>query len=890
MAIHHTNSSFGIEQITTKPLRIKSGVLNWLGELIGGWVYELIKLSPEDCVRLQQLNQNGTVVYVAQNKSHISLLHQLYTLSQMELPQPGWISGTPDLGICSLDRFLNNLDKLSRGNELRNSINWGVWPALDDILAYRSLKAGEPVSLCLNSAYQGLKEPWPYFQELIPLIKAQGSSEKPLFLVPYLLLSSIQPPKQQVGFFKRLLGNGLFDTARDFFNLLLPEGDQFARARLGDPLNLKEWLACQPANLPQEEICGRLYCELRQRFLDQERVAIGPRKPPRTDALHAILQDPKVLAAAGITAETPLKDRHIFELKTQKIVNEVAANYNGRFLRFFCYLIESIISKIYDDVIIDRDSLHNVALAASKGPLIICPSHKSHVDYLIASVMLLRSGLTPPHIAAGVNLSFWPLGPIFRRAGAFFIRRTFKGDKFYAAVFKSYVRYLLANGYSIEFFMEGGRSRTGKLLMPKLGMMNMILEAWREEGFPEVHVVPLSIDYERIVEVGSYTKELAGGEKKPESIKGLLASGRFLSLNCGRIYMNFAQPIRLRDYLEEQCRHFETVGHPEQLSDDNWRTINKRLSYNTLYNVGTAVTVTPTALVALVMLSHESRTFTREQLNYRLEFFCKILYSCGIKFSPLLENQLSASIEAVLDNLLSSGKIERESHHRTVKTPVYKLSETAPIELDFYKNNIMQQLAPLAISAAAILHTMTENDQADLLSYSQVKEHVEFLSQLFKNEFLFAPVPDGLNNFDIALTYLAAHGIVSVTAENQIKVERKNQLKWLNATLDCFVEAYWAVVSNLSKLRSFPLWQGEFGKQCLEDCRSRFTRGLLIYAEAASKILINNALNWLIEAGYLTKEGPDPNPNKRPLVLAITEAQEEELLNKLKAFLPQYRQ
>src|SRR5262249_32298605 len=155
-----------------------------------------------------------------------------------------------------------------------------------------------------------------------------------------------------------------------------------------------------------------------------------------------------------------------------------------------------------------RAGLDQVRQAARRGSLILCPSHKSHVDYLVLSYVFYEYGLMPPYIAAGANLSFWPLGYISRRGGAFFLRRTLKGSPLYAAVFRAYVHKLVAERLPVEFFIEGGRSRTGKLLPPKLGLLGMLCEAARERPAARPQVVPISIVYEKIIEEKSYADEL----------------------------------------------------------------------------------------------------------------------------------------------------------------------------------------------------------------------------------------------------------------------------------------------------------------------------------------------------------------------------------------------
>ena len=210
-------------------------------------------------------------------------------------------------------------------------------------------------------------------------------------------------------------------------------------------------------------------------------------------------------------------------------------------LRFVDICVALIFNRIYDGIIVDQRGLARVAEASRKGPVVFVPCHRSHVDYLALSHTLWRYSLVPPHIAAGINLSFFPMGYIFRRSGAFFMRRTFRGNPLYAAVFKHYIFELLKMGVNTEFFIEGTRTRTGKLLMPKYGMVKMIVEAWQSGACEDVQFVPVSIDYERIIEASSYQRELAGAEKKKEDLGALLKTTGVLRSKFGDSISNLGR-------------------------------------------------------------------------------------------------------------------------------------------------------------------------------------------------------------------------------------------------------------------------------------------------------------------------------------------------------------
>src|SRR5437763_3680148 len=202
------------------------------------------------------------------------------------------------------------------------------------------------------------------------------------------------------------------------------------------------------------------------------------------------------------------------------------ANFNGLYFG----LLEAIFNRIWPRVFtaLEIVGLENVIECVKEHPVVLVPCHRSHFDYLILSYIFHLNYLSPPHIAAGDNLSFWPMGPLFRGAGAFFIRRSFEDDELYKMVFRKYLTFLIREGYTQEFFIEGGRSRTGKILTPKLGMLSAILGAFVDGVRHDLYLVPVSIHYGRVVEEEAYKRELVGADKEKESIWSLLKARRLL--------------------------------------------------------------------------------------------------------------------------------------------------------------------------------------------------------------------------------------------------------------------------------------------------------------------------------------------------------------------------
>ena len=283
------------------------------------------------------------------------------------------------------------------------------------------------------------------------------------------------------------------------------------------------------------------------------------------------------------------------------MLDELAATPDPPTLRGLEIAADTLVDRVYAGVDVDQEGIERVREAAKKGSLVLLPSHKSHVDYMLLSFVLRKNALQIPAIAAGDNLAFFPIGPVFRNAGAFFIRRSFKGDRLYMAVVDAYVRRLIRDGFAIEFFLEGGRSRQGKLLAPKLGILNMVVDAALGVEHRPVSFVPVSIGYERTIEAGSYARELSGAEKKKEDAAALLKLGDVLREKYGRANVQFGQVLDLDELCKQQGIARGAMPPPKR------RALVTRLAHRVMAEINRVTAVTAGSLVATVLLSHGRR-------------------------------------------------------------------------------------------------------------------------------------------------------------------------------------------------------------------------------------------------------------------------------------------
>ncbi len=260
-----------------------------------------------------------------------------------------------------------------------------------------------------------------------------------------------------------------------------------------------------------EKIAQKIARVAKMHFAKLRYSAMGPRLPNRDAMFNKILNSEVIQAAIAEEAKksSPEKARK----EAEKIINEIAADVKHESLRVADRVLSWLWNKLYQGINVQNaDRVRKLALEGHE--IVYVPCHRSHMDYLLLSYLLYHQGLVPPHIAAGINLNFWPAGPIFRSWGAFFIRRTFKGNRLYSTIFREYLAELFYRGYSVEYFIEGGRSRTGRLLEPKTGMMSMSLQALQRGLNRSLSIVPVYIGYEHVLEVDTYAKELRGAAKR----------------------------------------------------------------------------------------------------------------------------------------------------------------------------------------------------------------------------------------------------------------------------------------------------------------------------------------------------------------------------------------
>lgn len=432
-------------------------------------------------------------------------------------------------------------------------------------------------------------------------------------------------------------------------------------ARFGQPLSYRAY-ADQLSETVGSDGAGavrrRLGRALHFHFLHVRTATLGPTLAPRATVVRDVLSAVSVRAAIEAEAHNkglPLKKT---QQRARKLVNEIAADYSTGVLRVLEHVLTWIWHRVFDGV--EVNGLERIRDLAQSHEILYLPSHRSHADYLLLSYVLYRAGLVPPHIAAGINLNFWPVGGILRRGGAFYIRRKFSGDKLYAAVFRAYVDGLIRRGYPISFYPEGGRSRTGRLLQPKTGMMAMVVDSALRQRARKVAVVPVFVGYDKVWEVGSYFKELSGEAKKQESAEALLKAGKILGKSYGRVYVSFGEPQILQDCADQHLpdwRERFAVEHPEQPPE--FTDFIRQLTLDHMRRINRAAAVSPVSLCACALLATPRNAAAEDELIEQFGHLLGLLDAWPYREELLVPD---GDAKALLETALPVARIRRLEH------------------------------------------------------------------------------------------------------------------------------------------------------------------------------------------------------------------------------------
>jgi glycerol-3-phosphate O-acyltransferase len=819
--------------------------------------FDPVKVPLEAARELRALAARGSLVFVMRSPSLLSYLYLRWFLRRHGLPP------------------------LRAAQGLHGPLAWLASVRRSRRAFEEALSAGEA-----SVVFLGRREAHDPFSTLV---RVQRDLFQPVLLVPVLLVWSRRAQKLKPSIWDVLYGS---PEAPSAFANAIAFLRNFRRAvfGVGRPLDLKMViveLGTEPDVVLARKVRGVLHQHLAREF----RTAVGPPLKAPSRVREKVLRDRGLRATIEAVARERGREAAAIVREAEKDLREIASLYDPRVIQLMRGLLTSVFRRLYTSVEVDEEGLARVKRAAAGAPIVLCPSHKSYVDFLVLPLVLYDHGMTPPHVAAGINLAFWPFDKLARRGGAFFIRRKVKGDRVYTAVLRAYVKHLLRDRFPQEFYVEGGRSRTGKLLFPKTGLVSMEVDAWLEGAADDVIFVPVAIDYEKLIEAASYARELAGGEKEKESLRGLLGAVRVLARRYERLYVQFEEPISLRQVAEARLG-----GSADRLSvDDAWageadgraaavdragradtpaeakRRLVQTLANRIAYGISRAVTITPVGLVAAALLSHTRRGIAAPEVGRRIDLLRYIAAEGGARLArglpgapsdPLAPGPISDAVRR-----LESGGVVRVAI--AAGDAIYQVPDEKRPVLDYHRNAVIHRYVPPALVAAAARGAGPDASVAD------VREGALWLSRLLKLEFMYRVGATFDEIFEQNLDFLVR---VRALARDDGRLRPGAEawsLAFLAELVRPYLEAYRLAAATV--LERLPAGAGAATDRkallvaSMEHGLAAFLAGGIALRESVSKAPLENALEWLVDQGLLGEENGALALRDREAVRAIVD-------------------
>ena len=526
-----------------------------------------------------------------------------------------------------------------------------------------------------------------------------------------------------------------------------------------------------------------------------QRAVFGDRyKVPRL-LVEQIIAEPSFRDRIAATGATLGLTRDESLGRAERALRELGTSHNLFAMELFRRFTRWLYTLAYEpEIDVDAGELDKLREFGRRSPLVFIPSHKSNFDHVALYSLLASSGFPPPHTAAGINMAFFPMSRILPGTGAYFLRRSFSDDPIYKESLRAFINTLVQHRFHQEFFIEGGRSRSGKLLPPRYGILNYVVDGARRHDLGEVLFVPVAIAYDQILELAEYVRQNLGDEKENESFPFLLRQIRAArAAKLGRIHMRFAEPISLREYLD-------------RTGDE--KLVVEKLAFRIANGINAVTPLTPASVSCAVLVCAGRRALSQGEFEAQV--------------GRLLDYARALSTTGVLERY--DGGVE----------PVYYVGPTGRHAASYYRNTAIHFLVSRAIADLAARAAAADPQGRDMRALALR------LRELLKFEFFFAEREPFAREIE---------------REAQLLVrEHAAKLRPLLAAsprilLD-FLESYWVVTETLRRLpAAAPTPSAGVLRRCHQIGRQLLLQDRVQSPELFSNTNFANALRLLENLG-----------------------------------------
>ncbi|MHA1176941.1 glycerol-3-phosphate 1-O-acyltransferase PlsB [Psychrobacter faecalis] len=583
-------------------------------------------------------------------------------------------------------------------------------------------------------------------------------------------------------------------------------------------------------------------------YLDKQRASmLGPDLSDRRNLVDKLVYSPAIKHA--IEAEAAASGTSVREARmlAKGYANEMVNDYSHSIVRGFYKFLTWLWTQLYDGVEVHH--FERVRELAADYELIYVPCHRSHVDYLLLSYVIYMRGLSIPYVAAGDNLDVPVLGPLLRGAVAFYIRRSFRGNALYTAVLREYMHTLITRNTPIEYFIEGGRSRSGRLLPPKMGMLAMTVHSQLRRTNKPVVFIPTYIGYERIMEGGTYVGELKGKPKESESLIGLLKVGRKIERIFGNVHLSFGTPLHLSDFMQkfDVPANSLPADRTDTPLDDKTSAMVDNIGVKVMQHINKAAVITPVSLLSLVLLSAPKAALDEDICREQIA-----LYQGLAQHLPYSDDTIITDMtpQQIIDYGIKLKLIERIPH---ILGDIIQVAGKQAALLSYFRNNILHVFILLSFLSALVARN-------GRIERSRLNSIAEQLYPFLQSELFLYYSAHGLQEtLNKKVDSLLASGLIVELSDGMLSVPETNskcyqQLQVLATPVEQSLERYFMTLALLAQQGSGNLTENEV----VDLCHLLGQRLSVLYADDIpdffDRALFTSFIGALIRLDYLQKD------------------------------------
>jgi glycerol-3-phosphate O-acyltransferase len=633
-------------------------------------------------------------------------------------------------------------------------------------------------------------------RELVSVLRRDTSD---VLLVPVAVYWGRAPQREHLSWFRLLLSEdwALASSLKRTLSVLL--NGRSIVVEFGAGVRLRSLVAEGTAD---NQAARRIARHLNGLLVASRTAYVGPDLSHRRTLMVEVLRGRTVRALVAQEAAEGKVSRREALLKARGMFEEIAANYSHIFVGIAYRAFRWLFARMYDRVIVAHaDTLASVAAG---NELIYVPCHRSTMDDVLMPYAIYSHGHAVPHIAAGINLNLPLVGPLLRKGGGFFMRRSFRGSALYSAVFMRYLGAIMARGHSIQYFIEGGRSRTGRSLSPKTGMLSMTVRSYLRQPVRPIMFVPVYIGYERVMEVDSYVGELSGKPKEKETLLGFLRSLKRLRENFGHVHVNIGEPIALTPLLDEHQPDWRSKLGQDGRGAGIGPAVDA-LAQNIMRNIHAAAAVTPVNLLAIVLLATPRQVLRDADLQRQLAVYLQLL-----RDAPYAARVTVTALDAaqIIAQGLKAGILERKDEDMLGLAPRHATS------MVYYRNNVLHLVALPSLLACCFISN-------DSLSTADIQRLARRIYPYIAAELFLRWSEEEIDAVVIAqLQALVRVGLLRNEASSEIwnpapaaSAEAVELSMLAQPTLQT-IERYYLVIALLLRAGSGVVAQAELEKRC----------------------------------------------------------------------------